>query len=88
MYNYFNKLDDNNDLSITSHIALACFVGAAHRTMLERLQSVKVQTVQELHDYWYQLMEQQDDRSERNTFFSEVVANANAVNQLFFCLLL
>jgi hypothetical protein len=37
----FNDLSKDNDLSLNAHIAIACFLAAAHTTMLERLQTAQ-----------------------------------------------
>ncbi|KAF8637505.1 hypothetical protein AX14_010296 [Amanita brunnescens Koide BX004] len=57
---FFSVLPRNNDLSITVHAAIACFLAAAHEMMLEMLQKACNEQGligQQLLEYWCGLME-------------------------------
>ncbi|KIM44537.1 hypothetical protein M413DRAFT_25012 [Hebeloma cylindrosporum] len=80
VYTYFQAYSvNNNDLSMKSHIATACFIGAAHKTMLRWLKKrASDDMTADLHDWWYRIMEQEDtDNGSRKLFFEEVIELAN-----------
>ena len=77
---YFNALSKTNDLSYSTHIAVASFLAAAHTTMLlwlKRAQDENNLHGQDLLNYWHGIMEPTEEREERNKFYEEVVCKAN-----------
>ena len=87
VFTYFTALSKDNDLSLTAHAAIACFLGAAHTTMLEwlqRAQSERKLDGSQLHTYWQELMEPQGVRNGRDRFFEEVIERANSACHLSF----
>jgi hypothetical protein len=81
VYDYFHKLHNKNDLSISAHAAIAHFLGAAHTTMLKWLREAQTtRNAEELLLYWHTLMEGSQVRTEREDFFLEVVKLANSVS--------
>ncbi|KAK2464126.1 hypothetical protein APHAL10511_003874 [Amanita phalloides] len=78
---FFSALPKLNDLSLTAHTAIACFIAVAHQTMLETLQKARdeerLDGVQ-LLEYWHGLMES-TKRDGREVFFTEVVKKANTM---------
>jgi len=73
-FNFFTKLSRDNDLNLTAHHAIACFLTAAHTTVLEwlkRAQSDKKFNGFQLHAYWQK-------------FFSAVVGLANSASRYSF----
>ena len=70
-----------NDQSVAAHSAVAYFLSAAHRTMLMWLREAQGNRLDgnELHSWWYGIMEQMAGRELRHKFFSEVLEQANAV---------
>jgi hypothetical protein len=80
---YFKPLSKDNDLSLSAHAAIACFVAAAHETMLKVLQDVQKEkrwNRLELLSYWHNLMEPTGGRSGRDQFFAKVINRANDVS--------
>jgi hypothetical protein len=73
---------DKNQLSITAHAHVACFMGASHATMLKWLKKKREEGVdgKELHSWWYGVMESKEGWESRRQFFSEVVNEANLVS--------
>lgn len=88
MQQYFSALPRGNDVSISAHIAIACFLAAAHRTMLTWLKRKSEAGLNgpRLLEWWHRLMEKRDGEVEytRETFFSAVVQLAREVTN--FCL--
>lgn len=73
-------------MSFTAHSAVASFLAAAHKTMLEWLQKAQRQNGfdgHELRGWWYDLMERRVPREGRLNFFSEVLRKANTVSYWF-----
>ena len=81
---YFDSFTKENDSSYTAHIAVACFIAAAHQPMHGWLKEAQDKNVGDLHAYWHESrMEPVTDRSFRNGFFLEVVTLANSASH--FC---
>jgi hypothetical protein len=88
---FFSTLPRNNDLSITAHSAMACFL-AAQQVMLEKLRELQGEELngQQLLRCWHNLMEPTGgvrsvpDSPEkfREKFFTEVIHRANSVSCL------
>lgn len=78
---FFSTLPKNNDLSLTAHIAIACFLAAAHLTMLELLQGEQKKGLNgpQLLEYWHELMEPPTVRDRREAFFTKVVKRADSM---------
>jgi hypothetical protein len=71
-------------MSLTSHSAIARFLAAAHRTMLKWLKEEQQRSNfdgEALREWWHAIMEQSAGREKRREFFTEVLAEANAVSQ-------
>ena len=68
-----------NDLSYSAHASIACFLGAAHETMLETLKAQHDCTHQEVLRNWNSLMKDSKHRAE---FFETVVKTAKTVHHL------
>ena len=81
---YFDSFTKENDSSYTAHIAVACFIAAAHQTMHEWLKDAQDKNEGNLRAYWHRRMEPVGDRSFRNRFFLEVVTLANSASQFGF----
>jgi len=83
---FFSALPGGNGLSIAAHIAIACFVAAAHQTMLETLQEARKKGLNgpQLLGYWHRLMEPIGPRDRREQFFTKVVELANKVSPFIF----
>jgi hypothetical protein len=84
---FFSNLPHDNDLSLTAHAAIACFIAAAHLTMLEWLQKAHNENGfngLQLLVYWHELMEPSGVRDGREAFFTEVVNRANKVGHFIF----
>jgi len=84
---FFSLLPKSNDLSITAHIAIACFLAAAHETMLETLRKAHNENGlngPQLLEYWHELMEPTGTRDRREEFFTQVVKRANTVSRFIF----
>jgi hypothetical protein len=79
-------LPKGNDLSLTAHNAIACFLAAAHLTMLESLQKARKKGLNgpQLLKYWHQLMEPTTVRNPREAFFTKVVKRADSVSRFIF----
>jgi hypothetical protein len=85
VHGYFTSLHNENDSSISAHLAIACFLGAAYRTMLKwLLEAQNNRTPEQLLDHWHLMMERSPGRSDRDKFFLEVVSLANSVNHRSF----
>ena len=70
-------------MSFTAYSAVASFLAAAHKTMLEWLQEAQRQNgfdEYELREWWYDIMERGARRAGRQKFFSEVLRKANTVS--------
>ncbi|KAF8327857.1 hypothetical protein F5887DRAFT_924568 [Amanita rubescens] len=79
---FFSTLSRENDLSPTAHAAIACFLAAAHETMLETLQKAHNErglNGQQLLEYWHGLIEPIEARNSRKDFFTKVVERANTL---------
>ncbi|KAF8491535.1 hypothetical protein JB92DRAFT_1266106 [Gautieria morchelliformis] len=89
VYCYFQTLWGNqNDLSISGHIAIASFIAAAHTTMLGRLQTAQTERNFDhpgLVQYWHSMMEGNDEggvsQAYRRQFFLDVVQQAEDFNK-------
>lgn len=84
---FFSNLPCDNDLSLTAHAAIACFIAAAHLVMLEYLQKARNENGLnglELLMHWHELMEPTGVRDGRDVFFTEVVNRANKVGHFIF----
>ena len=83
---FFFALPKSNDVSIIAHLAIACFLAAAHKMMLETLQAAHNKGLNglQLLDYWHELMEPTGARGRREGFFTEVVERANMVSRFIF----
>jgi hypothetical protein len=80
---FFSTLPKTSDLSLTAHTAIACFLAAAHQTMLESLQEAckeKGLNGPQLLEYWHELMEPTGVRDRREAFFTKVVERADSVS--------
>jgi hypothetical protein len=70
-------------LSTSGHVHVACFIAAAHRTMLSRLEQMQKENGLDgsgLLSHWHSQMESYANISYRKGFFSEVVAEAKKVS--------
>lgn len=78
VYDYFDRLHDGNDMGLSAHIAIARFLGAAHKTMLKWLKNAEAdRTPMELLGYWHSVMEESERRA---SFYEEVVELAKSVH--------
>jgi hypothetical protein len=77
-------LDKKIDLSITEHVAIVCFIGAAHLTMLDWLSAAGQDDASKLLSYWHELMESPEKPESRKQFFKEVVQRANSASHFSF----
>jgi hypothetical protein len=80
---FFSKISKRNDQSFTAHVAIACFLAAAHELMYEYLKEAQGK-VANLLSYWNSIMEPEGARDERAKFFSRVVERAHQVSGSFF----
>ena len=81
------QIPNGNDLSYKAHHDIACFLAAAHRTMLKWLKEVQKRERFDglhLHGWWYDTMERSEGREQRHRFFSEVMEQVNAVSRYLF----
>jgi hypothetical protein len=82
-YQYFNRLDKTDDLSIRAHVDLSCFIAASHMCMLAWLttkrDSEKFGRL-ELLSHWHTMMEEKEGRKDRQRFYSDVVKQARSVS--------
>jgi hypothetical protein len=79
---YFADLINEDQLSFT-HSAIACFLGAAHATMLMKLQEKKHKEGydgQALLAWWHRVMQDEGEREYRNEFITTVVSEAKSVS--------
>jgi hypothetical protein len=77
------RVPDGNDMSYHAHRDIACFLAAAHQTMLKWLKEVQQREMfdgKQLHGWWYRIMEQREGREQRRSFFFEVLEQANTVS--------
>ncbi|KAK2465752.1 hypothetical protein APHAL10511_002296 [Amanita phalloides] len=65
---YFDRVTKNNDLSYSAHIAVACFIAAAHTTMHLWLEDAQRKSKGDLRAYWHGIMEA-EERQYRKLFF-------------------
>ena len=86
VYEYFRRWTDKDQLSLTAHAAVACFLGACQTTMLKWLKGWQAQGSdrQEQFEKWYAAMETKGGWNERAKFFSQVVQLANSVSCYYF----
>lgn len=85
VYKYFAEFSSSdNDLSLKAHTAIACFLGAAHTTMLKWLiaKKARLPNPADLRASWHKVMEKEVGREERQAFFQEVVQTARKVSYL------
>ena len=87
MFKYFSNIRVDNDLSITAHATIACFLAAAHETMLKWLKEIHENepNAQQVLRTWHELMEKKG--GERQKFFTCVVGLAEEASNRFlvFC---
>ena len=79
MTGFFEKVPRNNDLSVTGHVAIACFLGALHETMrasLVRMHEEKSCNGHDLRQAWHERMEKNRRGDFRREFFAEVISAA------------
>jgi hypothetical protein len=82
---YFKDVPVNNDLSFTAHHRIACFIAAAHMTMLEWLEGAPGnRNGEQLLAVWHEAMEKNANDA-RSKFFLKVVELAKRASCL--CLL-
>ena len=70
-------------MNFTAHSAIASFLAAAHKTMLEWLQEAQRENGfdgYELRGWWYDIMERGVRPEGRQNFFSELLRKANTVS--------
>ena len=74
-------MSKTNDLSLTTLRAIACFLAAAHQTMLETLREACRNGLNgpQLLEYWHGLMEPTGTHDHREAFFTKVVQRADSV---------
>ncbi|KAF8343351.1 hypothetical protein F5887DRAFT_1212483 [Amanita rubescens] len=79
---FFSALPGNSDTN--AHTAIACFLAAAHQTMLETLQEAHKKGLNGPHllRYWHRLMEPTGPRDRREKFFTKVVEQADSLMKL------
>jgi hypothetical protein len=83
VYHYFQRLPQDNDLSMSTTWAIACFVAAAHQVMLGSLQEIQKREGsdgQKVLAAWHNHMEHDDHRSFRRDFFESVLKRATEVD--------
>jgi hypothetical protein len=83
---FFEKVPRNNDLSVTGHVAIACFLGALHETMrtsLVRMHAEKSCNGHDLRQAWHERMEKHRLGGFRQEFFAEVISEAEKVLNRF-----
>jgi hypothetical protein len=83
VFHYIKQISNDNDLSITAHLDLACFLAAAHETMLASLKDIKGKqelSGPELRAAWHDRMEMNREPEYREQFFSRVVKSAEQAN--------
>ena len=71
-------------MSITAQIALACFISAAHKTMLKSAQQENDLDRSQLISYWHEVVEPAEHREKRNLFFKQVVHKAEIASHFSF----
>ncbi|EDR00639.1 uncharacterized protein LACBIDRAFT_313129 [Laccaria bicolor S238N-H82] len=72
---YFATLSKVDHLSFTTHSIIACFIAAAHTTMLEWLKRMQAENNLDglqLHTHWHKVMEPPGAQDEWEHFFAEV----------------
>lgn len=82
MWAYFEEVTKGNDLSISGHHAMACFIAAAHGQMLEslnRLRDDELLDANGLRKRWYECMETEKGGAYRQFFFEAVKVKAEKV---------
>jgi hypothetical protein len=91
VYNYFSAVTDDNDLSYSAHVAIACFLAACHMTMLNWLLEMHSNAVAggpDLLARWHAIMERgeqitekdREQQKNRTEFFQQVVELAETVS--------
>ena len=83
---FFQGVPKNNDLSITAHVAFACFIGALHETMhasLVRIHKENSCNGHDLRTIWHERMEKNRRGSFRRDFFAEVIRKAEQAIKRF-----
>jgi len=83
VHEYFAKITTENDMSLTAHSAIARFLAAVHKTMLDWLKEERHRNNfdgEKLHKWWYGIMEQRAEQKMRQKFFTEVLAKAKTVS--------
>ena len=88
VHEYFSGLTQDNDISYTTHSAIACFLGALHATMLTRLQEMHNDghDGRALLEWWHRVMQDEGERVYRKEFFTTVVSEAKSVSCHFYVL--
>ena len=82
VFEYFEDLVHDNDMSTTAHSGIACFLAASHSTMLSSLRRYKKEQGCNgfaLLNWWHDRMERREHRAFRDEFFAQVVAQAREV---------
>lgn len=86
MFYYFKALPKDNDLSITAHVGIACFLGALHEAMLASLMRIQTENHCngfDLRNAWHELMEKNHQDGYREKFFQSVVKRAEQASHHF-----
>ena len=82
---YFQDVPNNDDMSLSAYHQIACFIAAAHTTMLEWLERAPGNhNGEQLLAVWHEAMEKNANNA-RSEFFIKAVALAKRANRL--CLL-
>jgi hypothetical protein len=84
VWTYFEKVFKGNDLTITGHHAMACFIAAAHGQMLESLKQLRDENqspldANGLRKRWHECMEKEEGGAYRQSFFETVKVKAEKV---------
>ena len=83
---FFQGVPKNTNLTVTAHVAIACFLGALHETMhasLVRIQKENSCNGHDLRKIWYERMEKNRRGSFRQDFFAEVIRKAEQAIHCF-----
>ena len=86
VHGYFAKLATDNFMNLNAHSAIACFLAAAHETMLKWLKEEQQRgncNGETLREWWHATMEQKAVRRRRQKFFAEVLDEAETVSHRF-----
>ena len=86
VFYYFKGLPGDNDLSVTAHVGIACFLGALHETTLGSLERIRTENRcdgPKLRSIWHGLMENDIQKGYRPKFFESVIQRAKQVSHPF-----